>query len=137
MALELRRVCWAERAGDELYLYGMADGAELVRRCHAALVASMAAAAAEAAAAPPPTAPPPTAPTPAAPPSEEEQLRHAMHAMQGQLGTWPPGTWHAVWLWGELARGGAAPHARTLALTSPNPNLSPVILALSLSLGLA
>ena len=136
MALELRRVCWAERAGDELFLYGMADGAELVRRCHAALVASLARAP-PLPTAPPPAAPPPAAPPPAAPPSEAEQLRHAMHAMQGQLGTWQPGTWHAVWLWGELARGGAAPHARTLALTSPNPNLSPVILALSLSLGLA
>jgi len=113
MALELRRVCWAERAGDELYLYGMADGAELVRRCHAALVASMVAAAAAAVAAlpptppsptpPPPAAPSPSAPSPATPLSVVEQLRRAM---QGQLGTW-----HAVSLWGELARGGAAPHA--------------------------
>ena len=90
----------------------MADGAELVRRCHAALVASMVAAAAEAAAAPSPAAPLPTAPSPAAPTSEAEQLRCAM---QGQLGSWQPGTWHGVALWGELARGGAAPHALTLS----------------------
>ena len=119
MALELRRVCWAERAGDELFLYGMADGAELVRRCHAALVASMGAAAAEAAAeaaeaaaAPSPAAPLPTAPSPTAPTSEAEQLRCAM---RGQLGSCQPGTWHGVALWGELARGGAAPHALTLS----------------------
>ena len=114
MALELRRVCWAERAGDELFLYGMADGAELVRRCHAALVASMGAAAAEAAAeaAEAAAAPSPAAPSPTAPTSEAEQLRCAM---RGQLGSCQPGTWHGVALWGELARGGAAPHALTLS----------------------
>ena len=92
MALELRRTCWAERTGDELYLYGMGDGAELVRRCHAALAAGMMILRTEEAAAALP-------PTPSAPPSEAEQLRRAM---RGQ-----PGTWHAVSLWGELARGGA------------------------------